>query len=201
MSFEVIDNSIQVSLFLIFAFCSLIEGFRTQERKFWILSGAYASFSMGTLYYLLYLVILGKVPQIFYVSEIAWMGSYLFLLTLCLVETQKYRKTIDAVAGCLTIVEMATVIGWQIFGPSYPFSIAFAVVTAMIFYYALVDYRRKKRKLTLSLIILIILQLLLYIVSVFMKDYSRFNLYFAVDLLLMFTMCSLFFWLKKEASE
>lgn len=199
MSFEIIDNSIQVGLFLIFAFLALIEGVRTQERRFWILSGAYASFSMGTLYYLLYLVILGKVPQIFYVSEIAWMGSYLFLLAFCLVETQKYRKTVDVPAGCLTVVEIVNVVGWQIFGPSLPFSIAFAAVTAMIFYYALADFRREKRKLTLSLVILIILQLLLYIVSVFMKDYSRFNLYFAVDLLLMCTMCSLFFWLKREA--
>lgn len=198
MSFEIIDNSIQVGLFLIFALLALLEGFRTQNRKFWILSGAYASFSMGTLYYLLYLVILGRVPQIFYVSEIAWMASYLFLLALCLIETQKYRRTVDTLCGILTAIEVLTVIGWKIFGPSYPFSIAFAAVTAIIFYYALVGFRKEKRRLLCSMAVLIVLQLLLYIVSVFIKDYTHFNLYFAVDFLLMLTMCSLCFWLKKE---
>ena len=201
MNFEVIDNSIQVGLFLVFGLVSLIEGFRTQDRRFWILAGFYSSISMGTLYYLLYLVILDINPQIFYVSEIAWMASYLFLLALCLIETQRYRKTIDILSCILTAVEAVTVIGWQIFGPSYLFSILFAAVSATIFYYALVDFRNEKRKLTFSMVILIVLQLLLYIVSVFMKDFTHFNLYFAVDFLLMSTMCSLFFWLKKEQNR
>lgn len=60
MSFEVIDNGIQVGLFLLFALFSLIHGIRKQDRRFWILSGCYACFSMGTLYYLIYLVIMEK---------------------------------------------------------------------------------------------------------------------------------------------
>ena len=48
---------------------------------------------------------------------------------------------------------------------------------------------------------LIVWQLLLYIVSEHIRDYTQFNLYFVVDFLLMATMCSLFFWLKKEERE
>ena len=201
MNFEVIDNSIQVGLFLVFGFASLVEGFRTQNKKFWFLAGFYTCISMGTLYYLLHLVIHGATPRVFYVSEIAWMASYLFLLSLCLVEAEKYRKTLDLLACILTALEAVTVIGWKIFGPSYLFSGAFAAVTATIFYYAMVDFRREKRKLTGFMVILVVLQLLLYIVSAFMEDFTHFNLYFSVDLLLMSTMCSLFFWLKKEQSR
>ena len=198
MSFEIIDNGIQVGLFLLFALFSLIQGLHMQNRRFLILAGTYASFSMGTLYYLLYLVIMGKVPQVFYVSEMAWMASYLFLLALCLMETRRYRGKLDVLVLELTIVEAAMVIGWKILGPSYPFTIAFALVTACIFYYALLGYRMEKRMLMLAMVLVIVWQLLLYIVSVFTTEYTHFNLYFAVDFLLMATMCSLFLWLKKE---
>ena len=198
MSFEIIDNGIQVGLFLLFALFSLIQGLHMQNRRFLILAGTYASFSMGTLYYLLYLVIMGKVPQVFYVSEMAWMASYLFLLALCLMETRRYRGKLDVLVLGLTIVEAAMVIGWKILGPSYPFTVAFALVTACIFYYALLGYRMEKRMLMLAMVLVIVWQLLLYIVSVFTTEYTHFNLYFAVDFLLMATMCSLFLWLKKE---
>lgn len=198
MSFEIIDNGIQVGLFLLFALFSLIQGLHMQNRRFLILAGTYASFSMGTLYYLLYLVIMGKVPQVFYVSEMAWMASYLFLLALCLMETRQYRGKLDVLVLGLTIVEAAMVIGWKILGPSYPFTVAFALVTACIFYYALLGYRMEKRMLMLAMVLVIVWQLLLYIVSVFTTGYTHFNLYFAVDFLLMATMCSLFLWLKKE---
>lgn len=198
MSFEIIDNGIQVGLFLLFALFSLIQGLHMQNRRFLILAGTYASFSMGTLYYLLYLVIMGKVPQVFYVSEMAWMASYLFLLALCLMETRRYRGKLDVWVLGLTIVEAAMVIGWKILGPSYPFTVAFALVTACIFYYALLGYRMEKRMLMLAMVLVIVWQLLLYIVSVFTTGYTHFNLYFAVDFLLMATMCSLFLWLKKE---
>ena len=198
MSFEIIDNGIQVGLFLLFALFSLIQGLHMQNRRFLILAGTYASFSMGTLYYLLYLVIMGKVPQVFYVSEMAWMASYLFLLALCLMETRRYRGKLDVLVLGLTIVEAAMVIGWKILGPSYPFTVAFALVTACIFYYALLGYRMEKRMLMLAMVLVIVWQLLLYIVSVFTTGYTHFNLYFAVDFLLMATMCSLFRWLKKE---
>ena len=198
MSFEIIDNGIQVGLFLLFALFSLIQGLHMQNRRFLILAGTYASFSMGTLYYLLYLVIMGKVPQVFYVSEMAWMASYLFLLALCLMETRRYREKLDVLVLGLTIVEAAMVIGWKILGPSYPFTVAFALVTACIFYYALLGYRMEKRMLMLAMVLVIVWQLLLYIVSVFTTGYTHFNLYFAVDFLLMATMCSLFLWLKKE---
>ena len=108
MSFEIIDNGIQVGLFLLFALFSLIQGLHMQNRRFLILAGTYASFSMGTLYYLLYLVIMGKVPQVFYVSEMAWMASYLFLLALCLMETRRYRGKLDVL-----VLGLCWVIGWK----------------------------------------------------------------------------------------
>ena len=36
---------------------------------------------MGTLFFVLHLAILGRVPQIFYTCEISWLAAYLFFLS------------------------------------------------------------------------------------------------------------------------
>ena len=52
------------------------------SRSCLILAFGYASFMMGTLYYLLHLIILGHGPQVFYVAECSWMAAYFFFLSL-----------------------------------------------------------------------------------------------------------------------
>ena len=99
MNFELIDNSFQI---IILGFCTIAALFlalRYKSRSLLILALAYACFCMGTAYYILYLVIMGKVPQVFYVAEMAWMASYLFLLALCLMETRRYRGKLDLADG------------------------------------------------------------------------------------------------------
>ena len=78
MNFELIDNSFQI---IILGFCTIAALFlalRYKSRSLLILALAYACFCMGTTYYILYLVIMGKVPQVFYVAEISWLAAWLF---------------------------------------------------------------------------------------------------------------------------
>lgn len=82
MNFELIDNALQVTLLGLGALFSFIFALRHTSRRLLVLALAYSSFAMGTLFFVLYLVIIGTVPQIFYVSEISWLSSYLFLLSL-----------------------------------------------------------------------------------------------------------------------
>ena len=81
MNFEVIDNLFQVSMLAAAAIAAIVLTIRYQERRFMILAFAYASFLMGTLYWVLYLASIGNIPQVFYVSEISWLASYLFYLS------------------------------------------------------------------------------------------------------------------------
>ena len=81
MNFELIDNSFQI---IILGFCTIAALFlalRYKSRSLLILALAYACFCMGTAYYILYLVIMGKVPQVFYVAEISWLAAWLFYLS------------------------------------------------------------------------------------------------------------------------
>ena len=61
MNFEVIDNLFQVSMLAAAAIAAIVLTIRYQERRFMILAFAYASFLMGTLYWVLYLAIIGNV--------------------------------------------------------------------------------------------------------------------------------------------
>lgn len=90
MNFELIDNLFQVSILAAVSFASIILTIRYQERRFMILAFAYASFLMGTLYFVLYLAIIGNIPQVFYVSEISWLASYLFFFVSADSAYEKY---------------------------------------------------------------------------------------------------------------
>ena len=81
MNFELIDNSFQI---IILGFCTIAALFlalRYKSRSLLILALAYACFCMGTTYYILYLVIMGKVPQVFYVAEISWLAGCMAFLS------------------------------------------------------------------------------------------------------------------------
>ena len=57
MSFEIIDNTFQVIVLAAMALLAFILAFRRSSRSCLILAFGYASFMMGTLYYLLHLII------------------------------------------------------------------------------------------------------------------------------------------------
>ena len=78
MSFEIIDNTFQVIVLAAMALLAFIFAFRRSSRSCLILAFGYASFMMGTLYYLLHLIILGHGPQVFYVAECSWMARISF---------------------------------------------------------------------------------------------------------------------------
>lgn len=81
MNFELIDNSFQITILGFCTIAALFLALRYKSRSLLILALAYACFCMGTTYYILYLVIMGKVPQVFYVAEISWLAAWLFYLS------------------------------------------------------------------------------------------------------------------------
>ena len=77
-NFELIDNLFQITVLLCACVAAGILAIRHRNRSLLILSLAYACFAMGTIYYVLYLVIIGIWPQVFYVAEISWLAAWLF---------------------------------------------------------------------------------------------------------------------------
>lgn len=186
MNFELIDNLFQVILLGCAALSATAFALYCKSRRCLILALAYACFSMGTLYYVLYLAIIGHTPKVFYVSEISWLASWLFYLSLQIVrsETVRLRFSWQAVSGALLI--SVCILTVHIFGPSYLMSSLFALTVGALTFLSLfrLQSQTEGRRLDAILLVCVVLQMLLYAVSGFTGDYTRFNLYFAVDILL-----------------
>ena len=76
---ELTDNAIQ--LFCVFA-CGSYSCFKAIAKRDykWLLTALfYLSFGIGLTYWVLYLVLFDSAPQVFFVSELSWTASYIFL--------------------------------------------------------------------------------------------------------------------------
>ena len=193
MNFELIDNCFQVSVLFCAALAAIAAAFRHKDHRFLILALFFICVSMGTLYWVLHLFIFGNVPQVFYVSEFSWLAAYLFLLSFQMVRTDRGRPALSLPALFCALLTAAVVLAFQMFGPSYFVSAAFAGVMSVIVYLAVWRLRRRGGGGLVDcwLLLCVGLQLLLLVVSVFMRDYTRFNLYFAVDITLTLSFAAL----------
>ena len=168
-----------------------------------VLSLAYACFAMGTTYYVLYLVIIGIWPQVFYVAEISWLAAYLFFLSLSLSRRSTKGNFPGVISIFCAVLIMCLIFVFQIFGPALLFSLCFAVTEVTIVLRCMEVIRRERKKHLLDSILLLVswMQVALYIVSEFLSDYTRFNFYFVVDMVLTLTMASMYFALQREVKR
>ena len=207
MNFEVVDNGFQVLMMLLAGIMSAVRLLKTGSRRYVLLVGGYSCFAMGTFYYVMYLVIRGNVPQVFYVAEIAWLAAYLFLLALEFMRIgSKVSFYLPAAVAGIAVIGLAIL--FDIPGHSWLMCICFGAELGMLAYLAVWQLhrkaenmesgKRKKRGMDVFVLLIVFLQLAVYIVSMFIKDYSRFNVYFAVDITLTLNWVSLYFLVKGE---
>lgn len=161
-SFELIDNFFQIVVLLCAAAAAGIFALRRRSRDLLILSLAYACFAMGTIYYVLYLVIIGIWPQVFYVAEISWLAAWLFYLSAQILRTEGMKCRFSLTAGAIMYLSVSHIQNGSLY-----------------------------RKRDFFMIICVMLQVLLYLISNYTHDYTRFQLYYAVDLALTLSMAAL----------
>lgn len=199
MSFEIIDNTFQVIVLAAMALLAFLLAFRRSSRSCLILAFGYASFMMGTLYYLLHLIILGHGPQVFYVAECSWMASYFFFLSLEILYWEGLRPPFSPFALAAGVVTAGVVMRVQVFGPSPLMSGALALTfgaLALTFgalaylCFSALQKEKRLRPYEIALLFEMTLQILLFVASEFIRDYTRFSLYYAVDILLTLTLVS-----------
>lgn len=77
-----IDNLIQLFAALLGAVLSGVCYLKSHRQVYFLMVGFYGCFALGALYWTLYLFLFSQTPQVFYVSEVGWISSVLFLLIL-----------------------------------------------------------------------------------------------------------------------
>lgn len=203
MSFELIDNFFQVLILGLMSVITTAMAIHFHERRFLILAFAYICFALGTGYWVLYLLIIGNGPQVFYVAEVSWLASYLFHLSLQILRTGEGEISFSWPAFLAALLVMAAVYVVHIFGPSRFMITLFAVTVGALTYLSVfrIQNGKESRRLDVRMVICVVLQIMVYVVSAFTKDYTRFNLYFAVDIALTLSFLSLLPLLYREVKQ
>lgn len=133
-NFELLDNLFQIAVLLCACCAAGFFALRHKSRSLLILSLAYACFAMGTTYYVLYLVIMGIWPQVFYVAEISWLAAWLFYLSAQIERTEGRRVGFSCPAALAAAVLAATAFLDRDFGPSRLLSALFALAAGATVY-------------------------------------------------------------------
>ena len=203
MNFEIVDNIFQILVLFCVMTASAVTACKKKSRDFLLLAGGYGCFMMGTLYYVLHLIIDGDVPQIFYVAEISWLAAYLFFLSLSISRRNIKGRVPSVISISCAVLIVCLIFVFQIFGPALFFSLSFAVTEGTIVLRCMEVIRRERKKHLLDSILLLVsgLQVALYIVSDFFSNYTQFNFYFVVDMVLTLTMASMYFALQREVKR
>ncbi len=89
---ELLDNLTQSAATLIAFIAAGVLYYRTHRQSFYLLACFLGCFMLGTFHWTLYVLLFNSSPQVFYVSELAWNASYLFLLTLEYVQATEEEK-------------------------------------------------------------------------------------------------------------
>ncbi|WP_367924456.1 histidine kinase [uncultured Ruthenibacterium sp.] len=79
---ELIDNIFQFLVTLICGIRAMVLYGQTRKQPYFLLSGFYGCWALGGLYWTLYYCLFSYTPHVFYVSDITWICSYIFLFIL-----------------------------------------------------------------------------------------------------------------------
>ena len=80
---ELLDYLVQF-LVTAYGFCAALrEYYRARRRPWFLLTCFYATFALGTLYWTLHLLLRQETPQVFYVSDLAWLASFATFENVC----------------------------------------------------------------------------------------------------------------------
>ena len=206
-NFEIFDNIFQTVSLLIALIVAAALGLKMQSRKMIVLACGYGSFMLGTLFYMLHLTIIGDIPRVFYVSEISWMAGYLFYLLLVVLREEGRKRKAEIVLAILAIVIVAVSVYNNVMGSSVLMSLAYGVVAGLIVYISCARIKESFKGGTrpsgfdVMMVAIVLLQNSLYFVSGFISDYTGFNMYFAIDILLTLATCSLLWLVKREVQR
>ena len=78
---ELVSNLGQFVITLL-GFClSGIHYLKSRKQAYFLLTCFYGCFTLGSLYWTLYLLLFSRTPQVFYVSEFGWVASVIFFLS------------------------------------------------------------------------------------------------------------------------
>lgn len=185
--------------------------FEKNSRMCMTLAFGYISFMLGTLFYVLHIAVFSDITRTFYVSEISWTAAYIFFISFQLMREEGMKKQSRTPLVCIPVVFF--IIMYIIFFIDHnmpaPRVVFLAVLMALLMIMGILAVRGIHRNRGAGRSVMVdvlfalvsVLQIMLYLVSAFISDYTHFNLYFAVDMTLTLSMTGVSAVLTREFSR
>ena len=79
MTTELFDNLLQLLVTMAGCACSGFFYQKNRHQMYFLLTCFYGCYSLGLFYWTVYLLLFENMPQLFYVTEIAWLSALVFL--------------------------------------------------------------------------------------------------------------------------
>jgi uncharacterized membrane protein (UPF0136 family) len=197
---ELIDNLSQFLLTLLATIGAGISFYKNRSQVNLLLTCFFASFMLGTLYWTLHYLLFDYTPQIFYVSELAWLASHLFLLTLAhslaSPDERDFRHPLVYLVPLFCLPQLILYLSYG----DILFNILICGLAMAVMWYAVRGFlyareqtgkSRDMQYFHLALIIIIFLEFSLWTASCFWVSDSYTNPYFWIDFLLTLALINL----------
>ena len=144
-----------------------------------------------------------KLIPIFCGIIVGYLAAWLFYLSVQILRIERIGYRFSWFAGSAAVLVAVVAFADHAFGPSYFFSALFALVAGVNMYLSVFGMQSVQpyRSTDGLMAGCIVLQVLLYLVSDFIQDYTCFNLYFAVDITLTLSMVALLPFTLREVGK
>ena len=101
---ELINNLLQFLAALLGFGLAGIRYWKKSSQAYFLLTCFYGCFTLGSLYWTLYLLLFSKTPQVFYVSEFGWISSAIFLRILQYTLSSGEERSFKCNAAWLSLI-------------------------------------------------------------------------------------------------
>jgi len=197
---ELLDNFSQFLVTLLAAVGAGILFYKSRVQAYLLLTCFFGTFMLGTLYWTLHFFLFNYTPQIFYVSELAWIASSMFLLTLeYTLSTPDERKFRHPAVWLVPIFCIPQLILYLLRGDilfnllicGLTMAVAWCSARGLIYAKRQSGEQRAMQFFHIAVLIIIILQYCLWTSSCFWISDTYTNPYFWFDFLLTASMFAL----------
>lgn len=194
-SLELLDNLLQLLVALLSGIWLMYLFYRTARRCFVFLAGAHLGWALGLVYWVLYLALRGHTPPEPSPAQFVWSGAHLFYLSvISSLGDGRAAGPAPWQAWLAPLCTLPFTLAWLLLGKhnSLVVSLVWGAGFAWIAYRSLAALllSRAAKDSALARYHALVLAMLLFDEVVLLSalfyrsaDYSRFNLYYAFDLL------------------
>lgn len=207
---EIIDNISQCLVVAVFCCITLIKFYKTKSIPYFLLMCVYGTYTLGIIYWTLHDILYSETPPVFYVTELAWIASYVFIAVLIIAlsteEEKKFHTPLSLIIPLICVPQFILYLFWgdillNVFMCGLTMIIGVLAVRGLMFVRKQGGSYMKKQGFFIALLVFVAAEYSLWTWSCFWISDTLTNPYFWSDFLLTGSLAAIYFTMKKAVRE